>query len=105
MSECYSAQGLPDKAVETARRAVSVGGEKMDTLALLGAALHDSDLFDEALSVFRKVLVLMTLERGPRTRLVADAYYRIGRCLRSLGKYDEALESFYSAHDLWRNCG
>ena len=105
MSECYANQGLRDKALATTLRAVSVGGETPDTLALLGAALHGSKRFDEALGVFRKVLVLVTRERGWCSRQVADSHYRAGKCILSLGKYDEASNHLTQLVTLWRNCG
>ena len=100
MSECYARQGLFDKALETAQRAVLSGGETRDSLSYLGIALRNSEQFDEALVVYRKAQVMAFRKWGRLSSQVADSHFRVGMCLRDLGKLDEALESLSSARSI-----
>lgn len=54
-----------------------------------GWDLHDMGRYDEALPVFREALVAWQARAKPAQVRFAD--YAVGRCLRLLGRHDEAL--------------
>ena len=100
MSNCYSLQGRVDKALETAERAISIGGETTVTLDCLAGALRGASRPDEALRAYRKSLALSIRTCGRRSVTTAVSQTRIGDCLLSLERFDDALESFYSARGI-----
>jgi tetratricopeptide (TPR) repeat protein len=55
----------------------------------LGWTMHDLERYDDALRYFEQALALRVAQGDPE--LIAVARWTIARCLRSLGRYDEAL--------------
>jgi tetratricopeptide (TPR) repeat protein len=51
---------------------------------------HDSGRFEEALAAFQKALAFFETNGNPTTLRIAK--WSVARCLRSLKRYDEALE-------------
>ncbi len=89
----------PSAAAALDARAIAVAEQSIDPAARrwLGALLHnlgwdrhDAGAFAEALEIFRRALEAR-LEEGSR-REIEIARWCVGRCLRSLERYSEALE-------------
>ncbi|MGV3614542.1 MAG: tetratricopeptide repeat protein [Fimbriimonas sp.] len=87
-----------DDALEWTRTAISIATESPDPRAQgwlgslynnLGWNLHDLGRYDEALEIFERALALRQ-EQGDPER-IHQARWCIARCLRSLGRVEEAL--------------
>ena len=88
-----------EEQVEWNQKAVAVAEASEDERARnwlgslynnIGWTYHDQKNFTEALKIFEKALVFR-VEQGKRENILI-ARWCIGRCLRSLGRIDEALQ-------------
>ena len=90
--------GTPEMSLEWNNRAIAMAREAKDEQARgwlgslhnnLGWTLHDAGRYEEALAEFMNALSLREKQGKPEN--VRIAKWCIGRCLRSLGRLDEAL--------------
>jgi tetratricopeptide (TPR) repeat protein len=89
----------PQQAAVINARAIAVAESSEDPAARrwLGSLLnnhgwdrHDAGAYEEALEIFRRAVEVRVEQGSPRE--IAVAQWCVGRCLRSLERYGEALE-------------
>lgn len=93
------AEPNPEKQLEWNLKAISIAEKSKDPKAKnwlgslynnMGWTYHDSGKFEQALEIFKKALVFRESKGEPSSIRIAK--WSIARALRSLKKYDEALE-------------
>jgi len=84
--------GLPDIAVERARRAVELDRRNADYLNSLGIAHSENQEVDAAEDAFRRALKVRPT--------YAEAHYNLAKLLRQQGRLDQALAEYERAHAL-----
>ena len=84
--------GLPDIAVERARRAVELDRRNADYLNSLGIAHSENQEVEAAEDAFRRALKVRPT--------YAEAHYNLAKLLRQQGRLDQALAEYERAHAL-----
>ena len=97
----YSQRGLPEKAVELFRRALSVNPNYTEAQLNLAITLSDIGVYDQAIAEYRKVQAREAQAGSPvpspgRDRL-ANAHSKLGLLYHELRLYDHALAEFNKA--------
>ena len=97
----YSQRGLPEKAVELFRRALSVNPNYTEAQINLAITLSDLGVYDQAIAEYRKVQARETQAGAPvpspvRDRL-ANAHSNLGLLYHELRLYDHAVAEYDKA--------
>jgi tetratricopeptide (TPR) repeat protein len=92
LGEALHAEGKRDLALAEFRKAVELAPEDPVAWYQMGLVMRASGVVEQALELFGRAA---ELDREHNT-IVGDAIWRRGELLRELGRYDEAIETYWN---------